>query len=168
MGSAAGITGPGSSAATGGRVAPRIVGFIMLVPASFMNSMSAFVAQNVGAARFDRAGRALAYGISVSAVFNFAMFGISFVGIKSQKDKLLQRRERKEPCNFGLYPVFARLFSNFSTEQNACHSVNYLTGKTIAFPVGTPYPCETAMLAYFYGEIGTIAFSCTLECRASA
>lgn len=44
-------------------VSEKICGFIMLVPASFMQSMSAFVAQNAGARRYDRAKKALLYGI---------------------------------------------------------------------------------------------------------
>ncbi len=40
-------------------VANKIVNFVMLIPSSIMQSMAAFVAQNVGAGREDRARRAL-------------------------------------------------------------------------------------------------------------
>lgn len=65
-----------ASAAVG--VAQKVCGFIMLVPLAFMQSMSAFVAQNIGAGRPERASKALKYGISVSFVFGIVMFFFSF------------------------------------------------------------------------------------------
>ncbi len=47
-------------------VAERLCGFILLLPSAFMQSMSAFVAQNIGAGRSGRARRAMAYGMGVS------------------------------------------------------------------------------------------------------
>lgn len=59
-------------------VAEKVCGFIMLVPASFMQAMSAFVAQNAGARRYDRAVKALRCGIAVSICAGVVMFYISF------------------------------------------------------------------------------------------
>ena len=50
-------------------VAGRLFGFIMLFPSAFMQSMSAFIAQNIGAERIDRAKRALLHGIWTSLAF---------------------------------------------------------------------------------------------------
>ena len=50
----------------------------MLVPMAFMQSMSAFVAQNAGAGRFDRAEKALRYGIMLSLAVGTVMFWLSF------------------------------------------------------------------------------------------
>lgn len=47
-------------------VAERLCGFLMLVPSAFGQSMSAFVAQNVGAKKPERADKALFYGIIAS------------------------------------------------------------------------------------------------------
>ena len=47
-------------------VAEKLCGFIMLIPSAYMQSMSAFVAQNIGAGKPQRARRALLYGISTS------------------------------------------------------------------------------------------------------
>ena len=47
-------------------VAEKVCAFIMLVPSSFMQSVAAFTAQNVGAGRYDRATKALRYGILTS------------------------------------------------------------------------------------------------------
>ena len=59
-------------------VAEKVCAFIMLVPMAFMQSMSAFVAQNAGAGRFDRAERALRYGILLSLAVGTVMFWLSF------------------------------------------------------------------------------------------
>ena len=47
-------------------VAEKITSFIMLVPSAFMQSMSAFVAQNIGANQPQRAKKALFYGMATS------------------------------------------------------------------------------------------------------
>ena len=59
-------------------VAERICGFIMLVPSSFMQSLAAFVAQNVGAGRFDRAIKTLRYGIGLSLCAGLFMGWLAF------------------------------------------------------------------------------------------
>ena len=59
-------------------VAERVCAFIMLVPSAFMQSMSAFVAQNAGAGRYDRAVKALRCGIGLSLTVGLAMFYVSF------------------------------------------------------------------------------------------
>lgn len=43
-------------------VAEKVAAFLMLLPSAFMQSMSAFVAQNVGAGKIDRAKKSLWYG----------------------------------------------------------------------------------------------------------
>lgn len=53
-------------ASAGVGVAEKVCAFIMLVPSAFSQSMSAFVAQNIGAGRKDRAVQALKYGIITS------------------------------------------------------------------------------------------------------
>lgn len=47
-------------------VAEKLCGFIMLIPSAYMQAMSAFVAQNIGALKPQRARKALAYGIGTS------------------------------------------------------------------------------------------------------
>jgi len=68
----------GVIASSGVGVAGKLCGFIMLVPSSFMHSMSAFVAQNIGAGRPDRARRTLLYGILASAAVASVIFWFSF------------------------------------------------------------------------------------------
>ena len=59
-------------------VAEKVCAFIMLVPSSFMQSMSSFVAQNAGARKYDRALKALKYGIMLSFAAGIVMFWVTF------------------------------------------------------------------------------------------
>lgn len=59
-------------------IAEKLCMFIMLIPSSYMQSMSAFVAQNIGAAKLDRARKALLCGIGTSFVAGVVMFWLSF------------------------------------------------------------------------------------------
>jgi len=59
-------------------VAEKVCAFIMLIPSAFMQSMSAFVAQNMGALQYDRAKKALWYGIASSLVVGIVVGYFSF------------------------------------------------------------------------------------------
>lgn len=59
-------------------VAEKLCGFIMLVPSAFMQSMSSFVAQNMGAKKPDRARKGLWYGIISSLVAGVVIGYFSF------------------------------------------------------------------------------------------
>lgn len=65
-----------SSAGVG--VAEKVCVFIMLVPSAYMQSMSAFVAQNMGAQNPERAKKALGYGIATSFAVGLAMGYLAF------------------------------------------------------------------------------------------
>lgn len=68
----------GLTESAGVGVAEKVCAFIMLVPSAFMQAMSAFVAQNRGAGKPERAVKALKYSIGVSLVFAVTMFYLSF------------------------------------------------------------------------------------------
>lgn len=68
----------GLIASAGVGVSGKLCSFIMLVPSAFMQSMSAFVAQNIGAGKPDRARRALWIGISSSFVVGAIMGYVAF------------------------------------------------------------------------------------------
>ncbi|WP_455543676.1 MATE family efflux transporter [Intestinibacter sp.] len=59
-------------------VAQKLVGFVMLVPSSFSQAVSAFVAQNYGAKKYDRAKKALLYAIGSSLCCGLCMFYLAF------------------------------------------------------------------------------------------
>ena len=56
----------------------KVCAFIMLVPSAFMQSMAAFVSQNYGAGRMDRARRGLIYAIATSFAIGVVMSFVSF------------------------------------------------------------------------------------------
>ena len=63
----------GTIASAGVGVAQKLCAFVMLVPAAYMQAMSAFVAQNIGAGREDRARRALWCGVASSFAVGIVM-----------------------------------------------------------------------------------------------
>lgn len=68
----------GVIASAGVGVAEKLCGFIMLVPSAFSQTMSAFVAQNMGARQPQRAKKALFYGIAASFSVGLLMGYFSF------------------------------------------------------------------------------------------
>ena len=59
-------------------VAEKVCVFIMLVPSSFMQSLAAFVAQNYGAGKYDRAFRTLRIAIVLSIIAGVLMCYLSY------------------------------------------------------------------------------------------
>ena len=72
------VNGLGLVPSAGVSVAEKVCAFIMLVPSSFMQSMSAFVAQNAGAGKYRRAARALGCGIGLSLAVGVVMALLAF------------------------------------------------------------------------------------------
>ena len=68
----------GLTASAGVGVAEKVCAFIMLIPAAFMQAMSAYVAQNHGAGEQARAERGLRIAILVSTTFGAVMFWAAF------------------------------------------------------------------------------------------
>lgn len=68
----------GLTASAGVGIAERVCGFLMLVPSSFMQAMSAFVAQNMGSGERIRADKALLYGILTSLAVGLVMSYLAF------------------------------------------------------------------------------------------
>lgn len=68
-------------------IAEKLCGFLLLVPSTFSQSVTTFVAQNVGAGRLDRANRGLGQGILASLLFGTAtgllsyFFGVELAGL---------------------------------------------------------------------------------------
>ena len=59
-------------------MAEKLCAFVMLVPSAYMQSMSAFVAQNIGAGREDRARKALLCGMLSSFAAGLLMGWAAF------------------------------------------------------------------------------------------
>ena len=72
------VNSMGVVASAGVGVAEKVCAFIMLISSAFMQSISAFVAQNYGAGKMIRAKKALHYGALVSLAIGVGMFFLSF------------------------------------------------------------------------------------------
>ncbi|MCM1045837.1 MAG: MATE family efflux transporter [Candidatus Gastranaerophilales bacterium] len=68
----------GVTASAGVGVAEKICAFIMLVPSAFSQSLSAFVAQNIGAGKKERARRSMLCGMCASLMAGMIMAYLAF------------------------------------------------------------------------------------------
>lgn len=68
----------GVVASAGAGVAEKVCAFIMIVPGSFSQALSAYVAHNIGAQKPQRAIRALVYAILTSIVAGISMFFFAY------------------------------------------------------------------------------------------
>ncbi|MDO4740693.1 MAG: MATE family efflux transporter [Eubacteriales bacterium] len=68
----------GLIASAGVGVAEKLCGFVMLMPSAYMQAMSAFVAQNMGARKPERARKALLCGIASSLAAGVVMAYLTF------------------------------------------------------------------------------------------
>lgn len=68
----------GLTASAGVGVTEKLCGFLLLVPSAYMQSMSAFVAQNIGAKKPERAKKALVYGIVSSLAVGIFMAYLTY------------------------------------------------------------------------------------------
>lgn len=74
------VNNMGLMEAAGYGVAQKIVSFIMLVPSSIMQSVSAFVAQNIGAGKEDRARQGMMTAMVTGCALGTLMFLAGFFG----------------------------------------------------------------------------------------
>ncbi len=72
------VNNMGVTASAGVGVAEKVCVFIMLISTAFMQSISAFVAQNYGAGKLDRALQALRCAVCMSFVIGVLMFVLSY------------------------------------------------------------------------------------------
>ena len=72
------VNGMGLEASSGYGIAQKVIAFVMLIPSALMQSMSAFVGQNVGAGKEDRARRAMFAGMGIGAAIGVPIFLIAF------------------------------------------------------------------------------------------
>ena len=72
------VNGLGLTVSASVGVAEKLCGFVMLVPSAYMQAMSAFVAQNIGAGKPERARRALLCGIASSLAVGVVMAWLNF------------------------------------------------------------------------------------------
>nr|WP_130789400.1 MATE family efflux transporter [Lachnoclostridium pacaense] len=72
------VNGISLEASSGYGIAQKVISFIMLIPSALMQSMSAFVAQNVGAGKEERARKAMLTGMGLGAAVGVFIFVVAF------------------------------------------------------------------------------------------
>jgi Na+-driven multidrug efflux pump len=68
------------ASSSGYGIANKIVSIVMLVPSALMQSMSSFIAQNVGAGKEKRAQKSMGYGMLIGGGIGIIMTAIAFFG----------------------------------------------------------------------------------------
>lgn len=66
------------ASSSGYGIANKLVGVVMLVPSSLMQSMSSFIAQNVGAGQEKRSQKAMGYGMLIGGTIGIFMTALAF------------------------------------------------------------------------------------------
>lgn len=74
------INNMGLMQSAGYGVAQKLISFIMLIPSSVMQSVSAFVAQNIGAGQEERAKKGFLTAMATGCVVGVAIFFAGFFG----------------------------------------------------------------------------------------
>lgn len=69
----------GLEASSGYGVACKIVNFAMLIPSALMQSMAAFISQNIGAGKHQRARQTLRTGIGIGLFFGLFVFALETI-----------------------------------------------------------------------------------------
>lgn len=72
------VNGIGLEASSGYGIAQKVISFVMLIPSALMQSMSAFVAQNVGAGKEERARKAMLTGMGLGVCVGVFIFAVTF------------------------------------------------------------------------------------------
>ena len=72
------VNGMGVRASAGIGVAEKVISFLMLVSSAYMQSMSAFVAQNMGAGKYRRARKAVFYGMATGVFAGSLTWSLAF------------------------------------------------------------------------------------------
>jgi len=72
------VNGIGLEASSGYGIAQKVISFVMLIPSALMQSMSAFVAQNVGAGKEERARKAMLTGMGLGVGVGVFIFAVTF------------------------------------------------------------------------------------------
>ena len=68
------------ASSSGYGIANKLVGLVMLVPSALMQSMSSFIAQNVGAGKERRAEKSMGYGMLFGGSIGIVMTAAAFFG----------------------------------------------------------------------------------------
>ena len=119
----ASINGLGLDASSGYGVANKLVNFILLIPSSLMQSMSSFVAQNVGAGKEDRAKKAMLTGMAIGSLVGVVITVLTFfkgdiLSVIFSSDPAVIARSWEYLKGFSLEPIVTSILFSFMGYYN--------------------------------------------------
>ena len=140
----------GLIASAGVGVAERVCGFIMLVPSAFSQSLSAFVAQNIGAGKYDRAQKALFYSIAASLVCGlfmgyFAFFHGNLLAAVFSKDGEVVAAAHSYLKAYAIDTLFVSFLFCFIGYFNGCGKTSFVMIQGIVGAFGVRIPVSFLM-----------------------
>ncbi|MCR5046440.1 MAG: MATE family efflux transporter [Treponema sp.] len=140
----------GLIASAGVGVAERVCAFIMLVPSAFSQSLSAFVAQNIGAQEYGRAKKALLYSIAASLACGiFMAWGAFFHGdalasIFSNNKEVIAAAHSYLKA-YAIDTLFVSFLFCYIGYFNGCGNTGFVMAQGIAGAFGVRVPISYAM-----------------------
>lgn len=138
-------------------VAEKACAFLMLVPSAFMQSMSAFVAQNIGARKFDRARKALKYGILSSLTIGivlgyFTFFHGDILSAIFAKDSIIIYNAADYLKAYAFDCVFTSFLFCFTGYFNGCGNTTFVMAQGIIGGVFIRIP-----VAWFMSKLSPVS-----------
>lgn len=140
----------GLTESAGVGVAEKMCGFLMLVASAYMQSMSAFVAQNIGAGKPDRARKALWCGIASSLAVGTVMGAFTFfrgdllAGIFAKDTEIILAATDYLKA-YAIDCVFTSFLFCFIGYFNGCGSTNFVMLQGIVGAFGVRLPVSWLM-----------------------
>ncbi len=135
-------------------VAEKVCAFIMLIPSAFMQAMSAFVAQNMGAAKYDRAKKALWCGIISSLTVGiivgyFSFFHGDILAAIFTKDALIIAPATEYLKAYAIDCVFTSFLFCFMGYFNGCGNTTFVMIQGIIGGICVRLPVSWVMSKIF-------------------
>ena len=140
----------GLVASAGVGVAQKLCAFIMLVPSAFSQSLSAFVAQNIGAGESRRARRAMVYGMAASFVLGCIMAWAAFfhgdvLGSVFARDAEVIAASADYLKAYAVDTLFVSFLFCFIGYFNGCGSTTFVMLQGLAGAFGVRIPVSWLM-----------------------
>ena len=131
-------------------VAEKVCAFIMLIPSAFMQAMSAFVAQNMGATKYDRAKKALWCGIISSLTVGiivgyFSFFHGDILAAIFTKDALIIAPATEYLKAYAIDCIFTSFLFCFMGYFNGCGNTTFVMIQGIIGGICVRLPVSWAM-----------------------
>ncbi|MGI6512653.1 MAG: MATE family efflux transporter [Catenisphaera adipataccumulans] len=148
----------GVTASAGIGVAEKVCAFIMIVPTSFSQSMSAFVAQNQAAGKPDRSYKGLRYGILTALGIGFCMSLLTYF-----HGNLLCQIFTKDPevvqigfaylRSYAIDCCITPIFFNIAGFLNGCGHTNFVMAENLIGGIGVRLPA-----AWIFSRMRPVSF----------